>query len=600
MISFAPFTKKTVSIPKTLKNYTQQKNINIKDIDFTLEKYETLVRRKDIKDDLIVENPAEIDQEILLDKDARIYQRYDIKIFPSDLDINSYKITLAANKQKTKVIAIIKAGSIFNKDDTLSEKLLTQIRHKKLATGFLIDIFEEGLEKQLEKLVKILPYGKKLTKDVKFVVAKGIEPIDGNDGELQKVYLSYQQDEQRNYIDGIKKGELILRYKKPLNGSGGRSCEGKYIPEKLAQNFTIPEMDESVILKENDRFLEFYANDNGFVEYDDKTLKISKMLKLEGADYKSTGHLDAKELKDEISVEIRHNKEAYDDAIGEGLKVDVKDLHVNGSIGSNVNVAAKSVNIDAQTHKRATFTVEEKANIKLHRGDLTANHAEIEILETGKITAHKSIHVKKVVGGELIAPKIYIDELVSNAKIIASELIEIKSIRGSNNTLMINPDKVKAYHQEKEDLKNGIKNKKKKYQEEFDALHKEIAEHAQEIDRIKTFQKRILAAQSTGKAPTKQDLIRVREYKRKSQEFKEREDQFKEKEESIKQMEAELEKLLEQDLHAEIRTKSLYDGHIKVIFVNPDDGKELVFMPQGQVEVISLKLDERNNRVIKT
>ncbi len=599
MISFEPFIKKTVSVQKTLTNVTKEKNISIKSIDFTLETYDTRIRRKGVEKDLLLEDTVDIDQEILLDKNVRIYQRYDIKIFPSDLDTSTYKINLAANKQKTKVIAVIKAGSVFAKDDNLVQKLLNEIWHKKLSAGFLVGIFETGLQQQLEKLVQILPYGKKLSKDVKFSVATGIDPLVPNNGKLEKLYLLKKTGE-KNYIDGVKTGELILRYTKPKNGHGGRSCDGIYIPETQAQDFTIPAVDESVILKENDESIEFYANDNGFVEYDNNSLKISKTVQLEGACQKTTGNLDAKDLNDEISVDIKHNREAYDDAIGAGVKVDVKDLIVDGSIGANVQIAAQSLKIDAQTHQKTTLAVTDKANIKLHRGDLITDHAEVEILETGKIKANKSIHVKKVIGGELIAPKVYIDELVSNAKVIASELIEIKSIRGSNNTLIISPNKVEAYHKKREQLEEEIKNHQEEYEEEVAFLQKKTKEHSEQIDRIKTFQKRIIAAQSSGKTPTKQDMIRVKEYKRKAQELQDRQDGLKDKEKAIAELKRELDKLLEQDLHAQIRTQSLYDGHTKVIFVDPQYGEEIVFMPQGKVEVISLELDKKENRVIKT
>ncbi|MDH4944479.1 flagellar assembly protein A [Sulfurimonas sp. C5] len=598
MISFAPITKKTVSIPKTLGNVAKEKNISIKSIDFTLETYETCIRRKGLEKDIVLEDTSNLDEEMLFDKNVRIYQRYDIKISPSDLDTSTYKISLAANKQKTKVIAVIKAGSVFAKDDNLAQKLLNEIWHKKLSAGFLVGVFETGLQKQLEKLSQILPYGKKLPKDVKFTVATSLDPISPNNGKLEKLYL--REDEEKNYIDGVKKGEIILRYTKPKNGRGGRSCEGIYIPEGQAEDFTIPEVDETIVLKENKDYIEFYANDNGFVEYTNDSLKISKTIQLEGACQKTTGNLDAKDLNNEISVDIKHNREAYDDAIGAGLKVDVKDLNVNGSIGANVNISAQSINIDAQTHQKTTLSVSDKANIKLHRGDLMTDHAEIETVETGRIKANKSIHVKKVIGGELIAPKIYIDELVSNAKVIASELIEIKSIRGSNNTLIINPDKIDAYHKEKEHLEDEIRKHKEEYDEEVAFIKSKTKEHSEQIDRIKTFQKRILAAQAAGKAPTKQDMIRVREYKRKAQELQDRQDGLKYKDQAIAELKRELDRLLEQDLHAQIRTNSLYDGHTKVIFVDPQYGEEIVYMPQGKVEVISLGLDKKENRIIKT
>ncbi len=599
MISFEPLNKKTVSVPKTLQKFCTDKNINIKSIDFTLEAYETLVRRKGVTEDIILNNTNTIDQDILLGEDARIYQRYEIKIFPSELDTATYNLSLSYNSKKTKVIATIAAGAVFSSDKNLAKNLKALIWRKKLLSGFLVGIFEEQFEKQFKKLLEVLPYGKKLPKDIKFTVAQGIDPIASINSEIEKIYLQAKENE-RNYIDGVKIGELVLRYKKHKNGIGGRSCEGKYIEPTKPIILKIPQINETITTKENDEYIEFYANDNGYVSYENDFLCISKTLKLEGATFKTTGDLDAGALNNEVSVAIEHSQGTHIDGIGGGLKIDVKDLNSNGSIGSNVQVLACDLNLDAQTHKKASLEVKNKANIKLHRGDLLANEAEIEIVETGRVKAHKTIHVKKMVGGELIAPKIYIDELVSNGKITASELIEIKSISGDNNTLIINPNKMESYHQEKEELTEEIERRKASHKNHKEQIETRVKEHKEQLERVKTFQQRIAEAKTYGKAPMKQDILRIKEYKRKSEELKEKQDELLQEKQEIEKLELQLAHLLDQDLHAEIKTNSLYNGHSKVVFVNPKDAKEISTIPKGRIETISLELDKDGQRVIKT
>ncbi|MBD3796494.1 MAG: DUF342 domain-containing protein [Campylobacterales bacterium] len=598
MISFKPLKSRTVSIPKTLSEFSKAKNISIKNIDFELGEFKTFVRRKDVSEDLCLDPRLPIAKDILFDQNARIYQKYELTIFPSELDTTPYNISLSYNQNKTKVIATIKAGTIFSVDKELKEKLQSYIWKKKLLSGFLIGVFEAEFQKQLQKLVEILPYGKKLSKDIRFSVAVGFDPIPSKDSQIETIYLN--KKEEHNYIDGIHEDELVLRYIKPKQGQGGRNCEGKYIPSKAPLILSVPKTDETIRIEESEECIEFYAADKGYVHYKDDFLCISKTLNLEGAHFKTTGHLDAKELNKEVSVAIAHTRGHHEDGIGKGLRVDVKDLNTDGSVGANVRINAASVNIDAQTHKKSTLEVKNKASIKLHRGELISNEAEIDILETGKIVAHKTIHIKKMIGGEAIAPKIYIQELGSNAKITASELIEIKSISGSNNTLMINPGNIDAYHKEKETLQQEIEKLKNSYEKDSKVLQDMVTLHHSELDRIKTFQKRIKQAQAAGKAPTKQDLIRVREYKRQSQTMQDQKLELSQRTEKIKELETKLGKMLAQDLHAHIRTDSLYDGHTKVIFVNPKDGQEIVFLPEGKIAEISLELDENGQRGIKT
>lgn len=599
MNSFEPFNATTVLVPMTLKTFSSEKNINIKSVDFTLKNYETFVKRKGVSEDYALGKATSIDRKILHDPDSRIYQRYEIEVFSSQLDTHTYNISLSSNAQKTKVIAKIAAGTVFSTDNNLEKKLKEVIWQKKLMAGFLVGIFEDKLEKQLKKLLEILPYGKQLPKDIKLNVAQGFDLVECTHSSIEKVYLDTKENE-RNYIDGVQTGELILRYKKHKEGIGGRSCDGRYIAPNQPTILKIPQINETITTKENDEYIDFYANDSGYVTYEDDFLSISKTLKLEGANFKTTGDLDAGALNEEVSVAIEHSQGTHEDGIGKGLKIDVKDLHSTGSIGSNVKVSAKDLTLEAQTHKKSSLEVKNKASIKLHRGDLITNEAEIDILETGKVQASKTVHVKKMVGGEIIAPKVYIDELVSNGKIIASELIEIKTISGDHNTLIIDPNKIEGYHEQKKQLRKQIEEKITTYTNEYLSLETKIKEHVKQLDRIKTFQKRINEAKSSGKNPMKQDVLRIKEYKRKSEEFKTKQDALSKEKHEIEKLEFQLSQLFDQDLHAQIKTHSLYNGHSKITFVNPKDAKEITIIPNGSMGTISLELNKDGQRVIKT
>lgn len=62
---------------------------------------------------------------------------------------------------------------------------------------------------------------------------------------------------------------------------------------------------------------------------------------------------------------------------------------------------------------------------------------------------------------------------------------------------------------------------------------------------------------------------------------------------------AEIEKIQNKDLHAKIVSRSEYDGHSKVIFVNMKTKEEILIMPEGKIETISLVLNDKGERVIK-
>lgn len=114
--------------------------------------------------------------------------------------------------------------------------------------------------------------------------------------------------------------------------------------------------------------------------------------------------------------------------------------------------------IDAQTHKKSEIHVSETANVHLHRGNLKAKDAHINILESGKVEAD-TIHIQKMMGGEIIGRVIHIDTLYSNARIIALESITIQKIEGDGNNLIIDAHAIASYHKQIVDLEAEAKAK---------------------------------------------------------------------------------------------------------------------------------------------
>lgn len=598
-MSFTPVTRLSHSIAKTLLEFSKDRDIDVKLLDFELITYQTLMKRPDDDEYLIVEDMTSITKADIANEETSIIQEYSIKIFPLAKTKETIKLSLAVNKLKTKAAITIKEGSHFIKSKTLARDLRNLIWHKKLRAGLYINIFEANLNTQLKKLVTMIPYDKPLHKDVQFTVASGLIPLSPVHAKADKIFENLVE-ESDSIISGVEKGTLILRYTKTKDGEDGRACNGKYIvaPQPRILNIQ-PTPDQSIKEVEHEEYIEYFADLDGYVIYESGNLKISQTLKLEGADFKSSGNIDAGESQKDISVHIGHHKSDSEDAIGSGVNIDVKELNVDGSVAANVTIAAQELNIDAQTHRDSKMEVENTANVKLHRGDLTATEANVDVLESGKVTAHKSITIKKMLGGIAIAPIVKVDELLSNSTIIASEYIEILTILGRDNKLVIDPNSIKSYHKKVEKLKEDIKVRTKSLQVEQKSFNEKVKEHASCIKRIQTFQKRIIQAKKSGKEPVKQDVLRIRQYKKDSEAIKAEEIVLKEKSLKIEEVQKELETVYEQDLHAKITTKTAYDGNTKIIFKNMKTLEEVINIPEGLFQDISLQLNEDQERVIR-
>ena len=598
-MTFTPVVRTSHSIPKSLLEFAKERKIESKLLDFELLSFETLIRRKDCDDFEIVEDIQTISQEDLLEEETTLIQEYSIQIKPRQKrKINdSIQLSLGVNKLKTKAVLTIAKGSVFTKRTQLLTELRTMVWEKKLRAGLFIGIFEPKLAAQLQKLVAIVPYNKPLAKELKFNVALGIEPVAPTDAKLQKLYL---QKEGESIIDGVDTNELIARYIKEKRGKDGRACNGKYITVRAPKTLNMrPKIDpHTIVEKEHAEYIEYFASDNGYVVFANNELRISKTLKLEGADFKSSATIDAGDDQRDISVHIQHKKSHSEDAIGSGVRIDVKELNVEGSVGSNVTIATNELTVDAQTHKNSKIEVSNQANVKLHRGDMVANDAHIDMLETGKISAHNSIHIKKMLGGEAIAPVVKVDELLSNSTITASDLIEIHSLGGQNNHLIINPDAIESHHKDIATLKEQITKQTKELQEFERDFEKRYAEHTAQIKRIQTFQARIKHATQAGKAPMKQDMIRIKMFKQESQKLSAQKEQLALQQQAIEEMQKKLDAMYEREMDAKIISKSPYDGHTKVTFIDSQTSQEISARPEGIIHTISLTRNNKGEKVL--
>ncbi len=599
-MTFTPVVRTSNSIPKSLQEFAKERKIDPKLLDFELLSFETLIKRKDVDEFEVVQDIKTITKEDLLQEETILLQEYNIKIMPRQkIKLNSgIKLSLGVNKLKTKAIITFAKGSVFTRKIQLLKELRNMIWEKKLRAGLFVGIFEPKLVAQLKKLIDVVPYDKPLPKELKFTVALGIEPVAPIDAKLEKLYLQKQGD---SIIDGVDVGELIARYIKEKRGKDGRACNGKYITVRAPKTLNKkPKTDPNTIIeKEHAECIEYFANDNGYVAFSNNELKISKTLRLAGADFKSSATIDAGDEERDISVHIEHQKSHSEDAIGSGVRIDVKELNVDGSVGANVNITTNELNVDAQTHKNSKIEVTNQANVKLHRGDMVAKNAKIDTLETGKISAHESIHIKKMLGGEAIAPVVIVDELLSNSTITASERIEIHSLGGENNHLIINPDAIESYHKELEILKQQIKTQEKELRELTTDFEKRYAQHTAQIKRIKTFQARIKQATEAGKSPMKQDMIRIKMFKKESQQFTQEKEQLEKQQHTLTELQNKLKKMYEKEMHAQIISHSRYDGHTKITFFDLETGKEINARPEGVIKTINLTCNNKGEKVIQ-
>lgn len=590
----------TSSVSAALTQAAQAAGIPVEKIGFDLLSYQTYYRGTVDEDWRILE--ASRLENITTEVEIRsspfeVRQEYQLIIHPLQAHPHfDLHLSLASDKNKTKAILIINPSSVIPLKKGIQDYIKEEIRSKKLRAGLLIGITESDLDNQINQLLLKIQKEGALHEPYRMGVTRFFPPIQPvNDN----IILHYKiKAHENNLIEGVLPDDLIFEYIFAVNGRNGRSCNGEYlhVGEPLIRYANAITVDYETIRAEEDALsIRFYATKSGFVQRVNGTFSIAHELHLKHASFKDTGSIEAGSDKD-IHVKINHEDQTKD-AVGSGVSIDVQTLDVQGSIGSHTKIQACDVTIGAQTHKKSLIEVEENATIHLHRGELKAKNATIEILEAGKVEA-QTVHVSKMMGGEIIADHVVIDILYSNANITALKSITIKSIIGEGNNLIINPRAIPSYQGQINTLELQLKEANTQIQEKGKYLLGKELTLKEQLNRIKQTQEKIKAALAKNDSPIKADMVRVQQYKYSLSQLSDERITIKEFEEHIHSIENDLDQLYDADLHATITHHGTYNGHTRILFIDPKTSKKYAASPQGNVLHVRLRREGEDKKII--
>ena len=580
----------TFNVPEELKKIAVQWHLPLDGIDFDLLSYQT--QYKGIVDEdwkaLSGDNLEEVTTEVeIRSKIFLLRQEYQIRVYPATphpyFDL---RFSLAFNKHRTKIVAVIDPASKIPLKKGIQEYLKETIYRRKLRSGYMVGITDQTLDQEIKAMLLKIQKEGAFNAPYRLPIAtfySATPPINDN------LILHYKKiQRENNLVDGVEVDDLIFEYIFAVKGIDGRSCTGEHIhigEPLIRYQHALGVDSQSIRAEEDHHSIRFYATRSGFVERKGGVFIVSHDLHLKSASFKSTGSMEAGQEK-EINIKIGEGEDG-DDAVGSGVNIDVQTLDVKGTIGSNTKIQACEVKIGAQTHKKSLIEVQENATIHLHRGNLKAKNATIDILEAGTIEA-ETVYVKNMSGGEIIAERVIVDVLYSNAKITALESIEIKSIAGNGNELIINPRAIPSYFNQISVLESELAEKQFELQQKGkEYLKKEVDLHEQNV-RIKSTIEKIKKAIQENRPPNKADQIRVMQYKNAVTALKNEEVMIKAHEDVIHSLERKLDKLYDADLHAVVTHRQEYDGHTRIQFIDPKTQRVYPVSPNGRVTHIRL------------
>ena len=589
----------TQNINDEIKNIATSHNLDPKELSFRVLKVTTSYKThkgEEFKNLSEKDKGIFNDNDFLLNPDLKIRQHYKVEIFKkSDVSQDEIipEIILSGNKSLTKVVATIKKNLDVKYFSKLEQKIIEDINTKKVRSNILVGIRDKNMHKEVKKIVSSIRVKNFLETDHMFIVCQGLDKVSAVDDKIiyhykNKVKTKDRQGKvdysRRGFILAVSKGETVIEYIKPQSGIPGKNCQGRFlsVKEPSTSNQTDINHTENIIKKEDDSKILYIANKNGYVNFENGTYDIQDKMEIESVDFKSTGSIET-DLNADVKINIKES-DIFKDAIGPGMSVETSELHVEGNIASGASIKAKIVEIKGQTHKTANIEAD-NVKIAVHRGNVNGKNIEIGRLEGGFVSG-ENIKIKSVIGGEIVGKNIYIEELTSNASIKASNLVDIKKVKGNNNKLSIDPTATKQYSQKIEDIKNEIIKLSisiKPIPKILEAKKRVIETNKSVVEDIKN---KIVELKNGGKIPPISLLGKIKEYQKMINNYNHILRDFKEKKQKISYLNKELQSAQDQIFSAKIINHGVWKEFNEVKF-------KLIYPP------VEITYNTKENEIIR-
>lgn len=283
------------------------------------------------------------------------------------------------------------------------------------------------------------------------------------------------------------------------------------------------------------------------------------------------------------------------DTIGVGVAVEACVLKIEGSVADSAHVIAKEVSVGGQTHKTSIIEAD-KISIAVHRGEAIGKEIEVDRLEGGVVSGDV-VKIKFLLGGKVMGRKIYVQTLMSNSSLVASELIEIEKIEGAENKIEINPSKIENLDLMLEELKKS--EKKYKYTLKKIETKKNFLDVNMKIG--KDIKDKILELRSKKLDIPRFLIKKLKDFQFIVDSYNSLLQEAKSQEKEIENIKNQIDKYQEKIYNAKIINHSLWTehNHILFAFISPSFAVQYLTEKDELSKKIMLKKTEEGENIIK-
>lgn len=606
----------TTNVIKELKNIAIANHLKPTDLGFKLLRTTTYYSDEKSENNEMNEEELKLllEDSFLLNPNLKLTQHYRVEIYKIEDQDDDHTllpdITLSGNKSLTKIIAMVAQNHDVKYTSKLEEKMIEDIQIKKIKAGILVGIRDQNMYKEIKKIVANIRVNGIIDQNQTFVVCQGVDEIPSINDDLiyhyKKKINAKSTDgkvdySKRGFVLAVDQDECIIEYIKPQLGTPGRNCRGAFIPVKEPRkaNDAPITITANLTKKESETSIKYIANRGGYVNFEKGTYDIQDQMEINEISFKSTGSIDAS-LGSNIKINIKE-KDILKDAIGAGMSVETTEVHVQGNIGSGARIKAKIADIGGQTHQTA-YIEADKIIIAVHRGEANGVDVEIDRLEGGKVIGD-TVHINHMIGGEVIAKIVKIENLMSNAKITASEILEVTDLKGTNNKFIIDPSVTKEFNE----MIESINKKIEKLEEELKAYPRQLSSKKEFIDKNKPMaemvKEKIMELKRSGVEPPVTLFAKIKDFQEKVIDYNNFLQTFKDKKEELQEYREDLNKVQNKVFSAKIINHSSWKEFNEVRFRLIYPPKDVTYNPKEREIAREITLKDMGNgeqRIIRS
>ncbi len=612
---FTPVVVTTSDVPKTLQETALKYKIGSQSLDIRIISCKTFIKMDRKEKEWIEVEGNDWEKfnkpEILLNPNFEVKQDYEIEIlkYRDEPWMRDLLLHIAANREKNRIVCTIKSGSIIKGVDDLNAKMKNLIHKKMVRSRILIGLWDLDIDGKLDDLTaKAKVQGQYIVpEDYIFDVAVCFASEPSIDDALIYHYKEKEEKQQgdridyskRGFIQAVEKGEVIIEYVKPKQGTPGRNCMGAFVAVEEPKSTHKPEfrVSDNIETEETESSILYRAKRGGYVVFKENTYDIRDEMELEEVSFKKTGSIDAG-VETEVKLHINES-DSLKEAIGNGVEVEATEIKVEGNVGAAAVVTAEEVAIGGQTHQTSQIFAD-RAKINVHRGSLkTKGTAEITRIEGGSVEA-KEANVSQMIGGEIRAMNVDVRILGANAKIYAVSHIQIGKMVGENNRLIIDASEIEAYHNEIVSLEEEVENLEKLLEKLRESLDEKEELLKKSESAVNTLKQKIVQDQKRGIKPRPAFIAKIKQFQKLQEDIEKRKEKIVKVENRLQDNRGRLLAYQEMVVHAKIVNLGEWKEYTTIEYHLLYPQVKLEYTPKAGVsgeDIYLKKVDEENYEI---